>query len=56
LSEATVGHGGVLRSLSAEELRWKEDNRRLYQQLAARCRASTFPESFPLSELKKRHG
>lgn len=63
----------VLRLLSEEELRWKEDNMRLYQQLALRSHASLretealaepepqrkridIPGSFPLSELKKRHG
>jgi phenylacetic acid degradation protein len=30
----------VLRSLSDEEVRWKDDNMRLYQQLAERNRAS----------------
>jgi len=29
----------VLRSLSDEEIRWKQDNMRLYQALAARCHA-----------------
>ena len=63
----------VLRSLTDEEVRWKDDNMRLYQRLAERNRASLrevealsapeparrridIPGSFPLSELKKRHG
>ncbi len=63
----------VLRSLTDEELRWKDGNMRLYQQLAERNRASLrevealsapepgrrridIPGSFPLSELKNRHG
>ena|SRR5689334_9178114 len=63
----------VLRLLSDEEVRWKDDNARLYQQLAVRSRESLrevealteaepqrrridIPGSFPLSELKKRHG
>jgi phenylacetic acid degradation protein len=63
----------VLRSLSEEEVRWKDENARLYQELAVRSHASLrevealaepepdrrrldIPGSFPLSELKKRHG
>jgi hypothetical protein len=63
----------ILRALSEDEVRWKDDNTRLYQQLAARSRESLrevealtevepqrrridIPGSFPLSELKKRHG
>lgn len=63
----------VLRSLSDEEVRWKDDNMRLYQQLVERSYAGLrevealtepehgrrridIPGSFPLSELKKRHG
>jgi len=63
----------VLRQLSDEEVRWKDDNSRLYQQLTARSQQSLrevealsepergrprleIPGSFPLSELKKRHG
>jgi phenylacetic acid degradation protein len=63
----------VLRVLSDEEVRWKDDNARLYQQLAVRSRETLrevealteaepqrrridIPGSFPLSELKKRHG
>jgi phenylacetic acid degradation protein len=63
----------VLRVLSDEEVRWKHDNARLYQQLAVRSRETLrevealteaepqrrridIPGSFPLSELKKRHG
>jgi phenylacetic acid degradation protein len=63
----------VLRRLSDDEVRWKDDNMRLYQQLAVRAHASLrevealteaepqrrridIPGSFPLSELKKRHG
>jgi phenylacetic acid degradation protein len=61
----------VLRPLSAEELRWKEDNMRLYQELGSRSsrmklvealttvepgrRRIEIPGSVPLSELKKRH-
>jgi phenylacetic acid degradation protein len=63
----------VLRSLSEEEIGWKDDNARLYQQLAVRSattmqevealsepepqrRRLEIPGSFPLSELKNRHG
>jgi phenylacetic acid degradation protein len=63
----------VLRDLSDDEVRWKDDNMRLYQQLAERSHAGLrevealtepererrridIPGSFPLSELKKRHG
>jgi phenylacetic acid degradation protein len=63
----------ILRALSEGEVRWKDDNARLYQQLAVRSRESLrevealtevepqrrridIPDSFPLSELKKRHG
>lgn len=63
----------VLRLLSDEEVRWKDDNARLYQQLTVRSRETLrevealteaepqrrridIPGSFPLSELKKRHG
>jgi phenylacetic acid degradation protein len=63
----------VLLVLSDEEVRWKDDNARLYQQLAVRSRETLrevealteaepqrrridIPGSFPLSELKKRHG
>jgi phenylacetic acid degradation protein len=63
----------VLRALTDAEVRWKDDNTRLYQRLAERSRASLrevealaqpepnrrrleIPGSFPLSELKKRHG
>jgi phenylacetic acid degradation protein len=61
----------VLRNLSAEELRWKRDNMRLYQQLAVRSatmqqvealtaiepdrKRIDIPGSVPLSELKKKH-
>jgi len=62
----------VLRTLSEQELRWKKDNMRLYQELAARSSKMTLvealtevepgrrridiPGSVPLSELKKKHG
>jgi phenylacetic acid degradation protein len=63
----------ILRALSEGEVRWKDDNARLYQQLAVRSRESLrevealtevepqrrridIPDSFLLSELKKRHG
>ena len=62
----------VLRTLSEQELRWKDDNMRLYQELAARSSKMTLvealtevepgrrridiPGSVPLSELKKKHG
>ncbi|HEX6265744.1 MAG TPA: phenylacetic acid degradation protein PaaY [Burkholderiales bacterium] len=63
----------ALRKLTEQELRWKEDNMHLYQQLAARSATTMqevealtavepnrkridIPGSFPLSELKKKHG
>jgi phenylacetic acid degradation protein len=63
----------VLRSLTDQEIRWKDDNALLYQQLAVRSattmqevealtepepqrRRLDIPGSFPLSELKNRHG
>lgn len=63
----------VLRMLTDDEVRWKDDNMRLYQKLAERSLAGLhevealtrpepdrrrldIPGSFPLSELKKRHG
>src|SRR3954452_5116710 len=61
----------VMRQLSDEEIRWKDDNTRLYQKLAVRSvsmevvDALTTPEpnrkridipgAIPLSELKKKH-
>ena len=61
----------VLRTLSAQELRWKDDNMRLYQELAVRSskmqlvealtqvepnrKRIDIPGSIPLSELKKKH-
>ena len=61
----------VLRTLSEQELRWKDDNMRLYQELGARSarmklvdaltaiepgrRRIEIPGSVPLSELKKKH-
>ena len=62
----------ITREISEEELRWKQDNMRLYQQLAERS-AKTMRQvealtemeanrprfdfpSVPLSELKKKHG
>jgi phenylacetic acid degradation protein len=41
----------VLRTLSAEELRWKKDNMRLYQQLAVRS-ATTMREVEALTEVE----
>ena len=62
----------VLRTLSAQELSWKDDNMRLYQELAVRSsrmklvdaltavepgrKRIDIPGSIPLSELKKKHG
>jgi phenylacetic acid degradation protein len=62
----------ALRKLTDQELRWKKDNMRLYQELAARSskmklvealtevepgrRRIDIPGSVPLSELKKKHG
>jgi phenylacetic acid degradation protein len=62
----------ALRKLTDQELRWKRDNMRLYQELAARSSKMTLvealsevepgrrridiPGSVPLSELKKKHG
>ena len=45
----------VLRALSDEELRWKEDNMRLYQQLALRSQAS-LREAEALSEPEPQRG
>jgi phenylacetic acid degradation protein len=61
----------ALRTLSAQELRWKEDNMRLYQELGTRSSAMKLvdalttaepgrrridiPGAVPLSELKKKH-
>ncbi len=61
----------ALRKLSEQELRWKEDNMRLYQELATRSskmklvvalttvepgrRRIDIPGAVPLSELKKKH-
>jgi len=61
----------ALRKLTEQELRWKEDNMRLYQELAARSskmklvdaltavepgrRRIDIPGAVPLSELKKKH-
>ena len=61
----------ALRKLSEQELRWKEDNMRLYQALATRSskmklvdalttvepgrRRIDIPGAVPLSELKKKH-
>ena len=61
----------VLRTLSAQELSWKDGNMRLYQELAVRSsrmklvdalsevepgrRRIEIPGAIPLSELKKRH-
>jgi len=61
----------VLRTLSAQELSWKDDNMRLYQDLAVRSskmklvealtkvepdrKRIDIPGSVPLSELKKKH-
>ena len=61
----------VLRTLSAQELSWKHDNMRLYQDLAVRSskmklvealtkvepdrKRIDIPGSVPLSELKKKH-
>jgi phenylacetic acid degradation protein len=61
----------ALRKLSEQELRWKEDNMRLYQELATRSskmklvdalttvepgrKRIDIPGAVPLSELKKKH-
>ena len=61
----------VLRGLTEQELRWKKDNMRLYQELATRSskmklvdalttvepgrRRIDIPGAVPLSELKKKH-
>jgi phenylacetic acid degradation protein len=63
--------GRALRKLSEQELRWKEDNMRLYQELATRSskmklvdalptvepgrKRIDIPGAVPLSELKKKH-